>query len=117
VGHLELLITGVAIRGRNSSAGFIFSDRSAVEEGKSMGKQVILSDIPGHREQDPPHGISFDPGNHRVLADALWRVWTSRDTGEEARWMKEADGLLPERRRQFAEQYEEIALEVVGSGR
>ena len=34
---------------------------TSVEEAKSMGKAVVLSDIPVHREQAPGRGLFFDP--------------------------------------------------------
>jgi glycosyltransferase involved in cell wall biosynthesis len=43
---------------------------STVEECKSAGKRMLLSDIPVHREQ-MPQAAFFDPGNAVELADLL----------------------------------------------
>lgn len=47
---------------------------STVEEAKSSGKQIILSDIPIHREQNPENGIYFNPLNENNLADIMQKV-------------------------------------------
>ena len=48
---------------------------TTVEEAKSLGKTIILSDIPVHREQAPENGRFFDPGWPRTqLADRMIEV-------------------------------------------
>lgn len=44
---------------------------TSVEEAKVLGKRVILSDIPVHREQNPEYGVYFDPKNPAELAQLL----------------------------------------------
>ena len=44
---------------------------TTVEEAKSLGKVIILSDIPVHREQAPALGRYFDPDNPEQLADLM----------------------------------------------
>jgi hypothetical protein len=44
---------------------------STVEEGKSLGKKLVISDIPVHREQNPEEAIYFNPKNEVELADIL----------------------------------------------
>jgi len=46
-----------------------------VEEARSLGKPVFLSDLPIHREQDPPQAHYFDPHDPRELAELLARHW------------------------------------------
>ncbi|MCC6179554.1 MAG: glycosyltransferase [Chloroflexi bacterium] len=46
-----------------------------VEEGRALGKPMLLSDIPVHREQSPPDSRFFDPHDPAALADALELVW------------------------------------------
>ena len=43
---------------------------TSVEEAKSVGKRMILLDIPVHREQDPPRALFFDPRD----AEPRWRT-------------------------------------------
>lgn len=42
-----------------------------VEEARALGKPMLLSDFPVHREQAPPGGVFFDPGDPRALAARL----------------------------------------------
>ena len=77
---------------------------TTVEEAKSAGKPVLLSDIPVHREQDPPGGSYFDPADVDSLAEALRAVW-AREPPEEL--AERARQELPERRRRFVATYEQ----------
>jgi glycosyltransferase involved in cell wall biosynthesis len=47
---------------------------STVEEAKTMGKKVILSDIPVHREQNPKNGYYFNPSNYFELALIMEKI-------------------------------------------
>jgi glycosyltransferase involved in cell wall biosynthesis len=86
---------------------------TSVEEAKSMGKRIILSDIPVHREQDPQAGVFFNPRGPASLAGAMWKLWSSRDPKADEELMRRASEELPARRRDFAKRYEEIVLELV----
>jgi len=44
---------------------------TTVEEAKALGVQLVLSDLPVHREQAPAGGIFFDPRSVTSLVDAL----------------------------------------------
>jgi len=44
---------------------------TGVEEAHSLGKPILLSDIPVHREQAPPRAIYFDPRSASNLATRL----------------------------------------------
>ena len=48
---------------------------STVEEAKSIGKQLVLSDIAVHLEQDPPGGLYFPADDPQALAAILARLW------------------------------------------
>jgi glycosyltransferase involved in cell wall biosynthesis len=41
---------------------------TSVEEAKSMGKQILLSDLPVHREQCPDRAFFFSPDDPEALA-------------------------------------------------
>lgn len=47
---------------------------STVEEAKSIGKTVLLSDIAVHREQNPEHAVFFAPLNEQQLANSMKQV-------------------------------------------
>jgi len=76
-----------------------------VEEAKSLGKRVLLSDIPVHREQAPRRGRYFDPRDPQDVARAMAEALAAHDPGEDAREAEAAAAQLPERRRAFARAY------------
>jgi glycosyltransferase involved in cell wall biosynthesis len=78
---------------------------TTVEEAKSAGKRVLLSDIPVHREQDPPGGTFFDPHDPEQLAELMWVEWTRDDPDGDRRLRERAATGLPARRRRFVETY------------
>lgn len=83
---------------------------TTVEEAKSLGKPVVLSDIPVHREQAPAGARYFDPRSPTALADALWEAWEARDPERDRATRARAERDLPGRRQQFARQFEDIVL-------
>ena len=48
---------------------------TTVEEAKSLNKDIILSDIEVHREQNPNRGVYFRPNDHVALAQILLEKW------------------------------------------
>lgn len=54
---------------------------TTVEEAKALGKPALVSDIPVHREQNPPGGIYFDPQDPGDIAEKMWSRWTDLDAG------------------------------------
>ncbi|HEY6898551.1 MAG TPA: glycosyltransferase family 1 protein [Rhodocyclaceae bacterium] len=50
---------------------------TTVEEAKAMGKPLLLSDIPVHREQAPSGSAFFPPDDASALAEALQVAWAS----------------------------------------
>jgi glycosyltransferase involved in cell wall biosynthesis len=106
-----LMVNSVALINPSRAEGW----STSVEEAKSLGKRIIMSDIAVHREQAPADGIYVDPDDPTELADAMWRVWTSFDPATERRRSEQARRALPGRVREFAETYQAIVLEVAGS--
>ncbi|MDQ4147098.1 MAG: glycosyltransferase, partial [Pseudomonadota bacterium] len=47
----------------------------SVAEAQAVGKRVLVSDIPPHREQDPPGALYFDPADHEALARRMAQIW------------------------------------------
>jgi glycosyltransferase involved in cell wall biosynthesis len=86
---------------------------TTVEESKSLGKTIILSDIPVHREQAPEHGIFFDPRNPEQLADRMIATMDNYTPEREAAQAEKARSDLPRRIAAFAEDYENIVLETI----
>ncbi len=53
---------------------------TVVEDGKSLGKNLILSDIPVHREQAPVGAEYFDPDSSEMLSKIMESRWKSPNT-------------------------------------
>lgn len=51
---------------------------SIVEDCRAFGKTLILSDIPVHREQNPPDAIFFNPLDLEELEGSLAQVWNRK---------------------------------------
>ncbi len=85
---------------------------STVEEAKSLGKGMVLSDINVHREQSPSQTHYFDPNNPLELADILVSLWRVTEPGPDYRLEEQARRKLPERTRQFAKSYQDVVLEL-----
>ena len=103
-----LMVNAVALINPSRAEGW----STSVEEAKSLGKRIILSDISVHREQAPPGGVFVDPDDAIGLAEAMSQVWSSFDAVEDRRRQVVALRKLPERVRAFGETYQEIVLEV-----
>ena len=78
---------------------------TSVEEAKSLGKTILLSDIPVHREQNPPHGIFFPPDDPEALAGALVSVVQSYDQTEDLHRRQQAADRFAARRSAFGRDY------------
>jgi glycosyltransferase involved in cell wall biosynthesis len=82
-----------------------------VDEARSVGKQVVISDIPAHREQNPPRATYFDPNNAEELAQKLSVIWRETPAGPDAALEAEARKAQPGRVRAYAEAFEKVARE------
>jgi len=86
---------------------------TTVEEAKSMGKVLILSDIATHREQAPARGYFFAPHDAEGLAAQLTAQCDRYDAVEDDAAIKAAALEIEGRRRDFARRYEDIVLRLV----
>lgn len=84
---------------------------TTVEEVKSYGKKIILSDIEVHREQNPKHAIYFSPENAGELADILWHTWNSYNLSCDEEMKLKAEREFPKRWKNFANSYYKILLD------
>jgi hypothetical protein len=73
-----------------------------------MGKQIVLSDIPVHREQAPDRGFFFPADDPEALATAMVAAYNAFDPQKDAAKQDAASADFPERQRQFAETYLQI---------
>ena len=83
-----------------------------VDEARSVGKQVLLSDIPTHREHNAPKAIFFDPRNCEDLAQKLKFVWCETEPGPDLDLEFAAHQSLPRRLRACAESFIPVVREV-----
>jgi glycosyltransferase involved in cell wall biosynthesis len=85
---------------------------SSVEECKSMGKNMIVSDIPVHREQNPQETLFFNPADEKDLAEKMKKKLELYSGGPDFNLELIAKEKLPERTLEFAGSYESIILEL-----
>jgi glycosyltransferase involved in cell wall biosynthesis len=88
---------------------------TSVEEAKSMGKSVILSDIPVHREQAPDRGHYFAPHDADALAATMFEVAETASPDSDAQFRAEAERMRPVRFATFGRAYQDIVLEAAGA--
>ena len=86
---------------------------TTVEETKSVGKSIILSDIPVHREQAPAGVLYFDPTDAAALAEQLVAAYETCSPGPDPVLEQAARDALPRRTREYAESFVTIAREPV----
>jgi glycosyltransferase involved in cell wall biosynthesis len=86
---------------------------TTVEEAKSLGKRLILSDLAVHREQAPARGQYFDPDDTPALAQLLVDAWRHVDDAADARAAAAAEAELPARTAAFGHAYQDIVREAM----
>jgi glycosyltransferase involved in cell wall biosynthesis len=84
---------------------------TTVEEAKTIGKPMILSDIEVHREQNPPETIFFEPKNEAMLAAAMEKVWRLYPAGPNLQMEQAAARDYPGRLKRFARSFAGICRE------
>jgi glycosyltransferase involved in cell wall biosynthesis len=82
---------------------------TSVEEAKSMGKQIVLSDIPVHREQAPDLAFFFPPDHPEGLADAMVAAYNDFNAQRDAEMQEQARARFSQRQTAFAQAYCDIA--------
>jgi len=86
---------------------------TCVEEVKSVGKRMIVSDLAVHREQDPPQAVFFDPCDPEALASCLGEAFREYTPGPDNDLETRARDAHPQRTQRFAETFMEIAEDAV----
>lgn len=84
---------------------------TSVEEAKSVGKRMVLSDLDVHKEQAPAKSIYFERSSTKDLARQLKKAWLEFESGPDLELEKEARSILNDRMRGFANQFFEICNE------
>jgi glycosyltransferase involved in cell wall biosynthesis len=86
---------------------------TSVEEAKSMGKQIILSDIPVHREQAPERGFFFTPEDDTACAEAMVAAFDGFEAHQDLAMQEEALARFPKRQREFGKVYEAVVKKTI----
>jgi glycosyltransferase involved in cell wall biosynthesis len=88
---------------------------TTVEEAKYMGKKIILSDLPVHREQDPADAIYFSPHEPAALAEAMSLVWLQKDQErmQAVARFAQARIKLADNNAMFAEKYQAVISDIL----
>lgn len=81
---------------------------TTVEEAKSLGKRLLLSNLPVHREQAPGLGLFFDPHRADELAEGMAAVLDGYDPARDRQAMQEAWAAMPGRIQAYGREYEQI---------
>lgn len=80
----------------------------ALAEAHAIGKRVLASDLPAHREQNVPCSEYFDPNNADELATKMMALWKNASAGPDVALERDARHAQPERVRRYAEQWMEL---------
>ena len=83
---------------------------SSVEQAKSMGKKVVLSNINIHKEQNPSKGYYFNPGNYKELAKKLIKVCRKHNKKNDLKSITYAYKILNKRLEKYAFDYQKNVL-------
>jgi len=87
----------------------------AVDEARSIGKRILLSDIEVHREQDPPQSVFFDPRDEEGLAEKMKQVWEETTPGPDLKLEEKARQSQPMRMASFAGSFMSIVKELISA--
>lgn len=86
---------------------------NSVEEAKSLGKTVLLSNIPVHIEQAPSNAYYFDPNNSDHLAKILLELWSNSNSESNTTSDDNLRQQLLIRRLEFAKKYRDIISQLL----
>jgi glycosyltransferase involved in cell wall biosynthesis len=83
-----------------------------VAEADAIGKRLIVSDIPPHREQHPLAADFFDPHDPGMLAQCLEKVLLTTSSGPDYELERQAPCRIGARTMNLAQQFMQIVQEV-----
>jgi glycosyltransferase involved in cell wall biosynthesis len=84
-----------------------------VEDARTLGKRIYLSDIAVHREQDPPDAVFFSPDNAAKLAELIAENWPDLSPGPDAVRETQARSVQDVRALDFARAFLRISARTV----
>jgi glycosyltransferase involved in cell wall biosynthesis len=87
---------------------------TSVEEAKSLGKRIIVSDLDVHREQNAPGALYFNPHNPQELADLLINAHRDLKPGMDPSTERQARESMYIRVREFGASFLALMSQVAG---
>ncbi len=85
---------------------------TSVEEAKAMGKTIILSDIPVHREQQPKNGFYFAADDANMLANHMELILDEFDLEDDIKRQSQAKTVHRDKRIKFGAEYKNIVFSI-----
>jgi glycosyltransferase involved in cell wall biosynthesis len=85
-----------------------------VEEARTLGKPLIVSDLRVHREQNPPRARYFPCGDADALAAALSDLWKNGEPGPNHEIEQSATEEATDRGLSFGRRFIQVAREAIG---
>jgi glycosyltransferase involved in cell wall biosynthesis len=83
----------------------------SVDEARSVGKRVLASALPSHREQEAPGAIYFDPHDGDALEQRMKEIWADANPGPDRVLEEAARAAFPRRWKSYGEQFIAISRE------
>ena len=88
---------------------------SSVEEARSLGKPILMSNIPVHLEQAPAHGDYFDCDDAASLMALMRGLWMSHENAPHTQRAETAKQDLHRRTENFGRNYLRLIKSVAAS--
>jgi glycosyltransferase involved in cell wall biosynthesis len=85
----------------------------SVAEAHSLGKRVLVSDLPALREQKAPCALYFDPTDADDLASKMALVWSEGAPGPDLELERRARAELPARQQAFGRSFLAMVTEAI----
>jgi len=82
-----------------------------IGEAISLGKKIVASDIPAHREQNPINAVFFNPLYPKELAEKIADSWSNTQPGPDLELERIAQKELPDRLKNYSESMVSILRE------
>ena len=98
---MDLMYYSIAVINPSKSEGW----SSTVEQAKSMGKMVLLSNLKVHKEQSPFRQFYFDPNNKQKLKSEMIKLSKNFNLKKEKRKMIFAQKKMLKVKKEFINEY------------
>ena len=103
---MSLIFNSVALINPSKFEGW----SSSVEQAKSMGKKILLSDISVHKEQNPKRAEFFSQNNYDELAYKIKKIWFGYNYKYEEILINRSYRALENKLSKYALDYQKIIL-------